>query len=211
MHYADGRALPLTVIVNHLRSLNDVADETPQGAGTIGGRVRAKRAAQAEFLASLVQARLAARPGRAPRAGRRLQRVPVQRRPRRRHRHDQGHAGAGRPRWCSPAPTCSIPDLVDLVEAVPAADRYSYVFDGNAQVLDHVLVSPGALASVSGIAFMRGDADAPETARNLATSSSRISDHDAVVTYLRATPQDVTARCGSRGCRSSSTRSRACR
>ena len=31
VHYADGRALPLTVIVNHLRSLNDVADETPQG------------------------------------------------------------------------------------------------------------------------------------------------------------------------------------
>ena len=58
VHYADGQALPLTVIVNHLRSLSDVADETPQGSGTVGGRVRAKRAAQAEFLASLVQTRL---------------------------------------------------------------------------------------------------------------------------------------------------------
>ena len=41
--------------------------------------------------------------------------------------------------------------------------------------------------------FARGNADAPETARNLVSSSSRISDHDAVVTYLRATPPDVTA------------------
>ncbi len=192
VHYADGRALPLTVIVNHLRSLNDIADETPQGAGTIGGRVRAKRAAQAEFLASLVQARLAARPDE------RLVLVGDFNA----FQFSDGLVDVIGTIKGTPAPASEVvlaspdlldPDLVDLVESVAAADRYSYVFDGNAQVLDHVLVSPAALASVSGIAFMRGDADAPETARNLATSSSRISDHDAVVTYLRATPRDVTA------------------
>jgi uncharacterized protein len=192
VHYADGRALPLTVIVNHLRSLNDVADETPQGPGTVGGRVRAKRAAQAEYLAGLVQARLAARPAE------RLVLVGDFNA----FQFSDGLVDVIGTIKGTPAPASEVvvasadlldPDLVDLVEAVPAADRYSYVFDGNAQVLDHVIVSPGALARVSGIAFARGNADAPEIMRNLATSSSRISDHDAVVTYLRATPPDVTA------------------
>ena len=39
--------------------LNGIDDETPNGTGTVGGRVRAKRNAQAEFLADLVQARQA--------------------------------------------------------------------------------------------------------------------------------------------------------
>lgn len=31
--------------------------------------------------------------------------------------------------------------LVDLVETLPAGERYTYVFEGNSQVLDHILVS----------------------------------------------------------------------
>ena len=58
-----GVASRVTVIVNHLRSLDGIADETPDGTGTAGGRVRAKRRAQAEFLANLIQARQAADPG----------------------------------------------------------------------------------------------------------------------------------------------------
>ena len=210
MHRPDGASVPLTVIVNHLRSLNDVADEPGSDGGTVGARVRAKRAAQAEFLADP----RSGAPGRATRPSASCWSATStpssSTTARRRDRHDQGHAGAGAEVVLA-SPTSSIPDLVDLVDAVPAAERYSYVFDGNAQVLDHVLVSPGALASVSGIAFARGNADAPETARNLATSSSRISDHDAVVIYLRARRRTSRRRCGSRGCRSSSTRSRACR
>ena len=191
IHYADGRALPLTVIVNHLRSLNDVANETPQGSGTTGARVRAKRAAQAEYLAALVQARLIATPGE------RLVLVGDFNA----FQFSDGLVDVIGTIKGTPAPASEVvvaspdlvePDLVDLVEAIPAADRYSYSFDGNAQVLDHVLVSPAALASVSGIAFTRGNADAPETNRNLADSPSRLSDHDAAVIYLRATPSDVT-------------------
>ena len=40
---------PVTVIVNHLRSLSGID-------GTDGDRIRAKRRAQAEFLAALIQA-----------------------------------------------------------------------------------------------------------------------------------------------------------
>jgi hypothetical protein len=38
--------------------------------------------------------------------------------------------------------------LVDLVETLPPAERYTYVFDGNSQVLDHILVS-NALATTA--------------------------------------------------------------
>ncbi|MEO5819909.1 MAG: endonuclease/exonuclease/phosphatase family protein, partial [Vicinamibacteraceae bacterium] len=192
VHYADGRTLPLTVIVNHLRSLNGVADETPQGLGTIGARVRAKRAAQAESLARLVQGRLTARPDE------RLVLVGDFNA----FQFSDGLVDLIGTIKGTPAPADTVvlaspdllePDLVDLVDAVSPAQRYSYVFDGNAQSLDHVLVSPAALSSVSEIAFTRGNADAPETARNLVDSPARISDHDAAVVYLRATPPDVTA------------------
>jgi predicted extracellular nuclease len=33
--------------------------------------------------------------------------------------------------------------LTDLMNTLPTSERYSYVFDGNSQTLDHILVSPG--------------------------------------------------------------------
>lgn len=36
--------------------------------------------------------------------------------------------------------------MSDLVETLPAAERYTYVFEGNSQVLDHILVSPSLAA-----------------------------------------------------------------
>src|SRR5699024_5454623 len=32
-------------------------------------------------------------------------------------------------------------ELTNMIESVPAADRYTYVYQGNSQVLDHALVS----------------------------------------------------------------------
>ncbi|GJF28927.1 endonuclease [Kitasatospora sp. NE20-6] len=45
----------------------------------------------------------------------------------------------------SPALTALTQDgvLRDLVNELPAKERYSYVYQGNSQVLDHILVSPG--------------------------------------------------------------------
>jgi len=36
--------------------------------------------------------------------------------------------------------------LTNLMETIPANDRYTFVFDGNAQTLDHILVSPAIAA-----------------------------------------------------------------
>jgi predicted extracellular nuclease len=39
--------------------------------------------------------------------------------------------------------------LTPLVETLPVEERYSFVFEGNAQVLDHILVSPGLAAGAA--------------------------------------------------------------
>ncbi len=64
IHHPNGAAFPVTVIVNHMRSLNDVEslDPGPSGWPTLGARVRNKRQKQAEDLANLVQSRQTADP-----------------------------------------------------------------------------------------------------------------------------------------------------
>ena len=51
------------------------------------------------------------------------------------------------------------PALVSQVERVPQQERYSYIFNGAAQVLDHILTSPALDAYVTGAAYGRGNAD----------------------------------------------------
>jgi hypothetical protein len=82
-------------------------------------------------------------------------------------------------------------DLVDpnFVEAAPG--RYSYVFEGNVQTLDHVLLSTQALEQFDGLEHARINADAPHIYRAIPTRPDRISDHDAAVAYF-AFPLDTT-------------------
>ena len=81
------------------------------------------------------------------------------------------------------------PNLTALGSAmVPAEQRYSYVFDGNAQVLDHVLVTSNTLPLVAGLEWARTNADFPETFRQDGTRPERLSDHDPAVAYFRLPP-----------------------
>ncbi|MGZ8778548.1 MAG: endonuclease/exonuclease/phosphatase family protein, partial [Thermoanaerobaculia bacterium] len=70
------------------------------------------------------------------------------------------------------------PNLTNQVLRVPAGDRYSYVFLGNAQVLDHALTSATLTSLVSDVRFARANSDAP-------ASMSAVSDHDSLVVYVR--------------------------
>ena len=70
------------------------------------------------------------------------------------------------------------PDLVNIVDLLPAAQRYSYVFDGNAQVLDHVIINEALRKHIAGFAYARINADFPETYRNQPNRVERFSDHD---------------------------------
>ena len=87
-------ATPVTVVLNHLRSLIDIESAEPIGSTglTVGERVREKRRLQAEDLADLVMSRIDRTSG----SDRRPERIRVQRRPGRRRRHHRGIAGAGR-------------------------------------------------------------------------------------------------------------------
>jgi predicted extracellular nuclease len=58
------------------------------------------------------------------------------------------------------------PNLINLIEALPSSERYSYMFDGNAQALDHILVSQGLQPRVREFLYVRNNADFPETERN---------------------------------------------
>jgi predicted extracellular nuclease len=81
-------------------------------------------------------------------------------------------------------PGLVTPPLTDLALALPADQRWSYVEDGNAQILDHIVVTPELAAAGAQMIFAHLDADFPATAHNDATTAARSSDHDVPVGYF---------------------------
>jgi predicted extracellular nuclease len=65
--------------------------------------------------------------------------------------------------------------LTPVSELLPRSDRYTYVFDGNSQALDHILVSPGLRPFVNAVDIVHRHADFP----------SRVTDHDPLLARLR--------------------------
>jgi predicted extracellular nuclease len=175
-------SLPFTMVVNHLRSLLSIDDPVD------GARVRAKRQAQAEFLANLLQSHQA--------AGENVISVCDCNA----FEFSDGYVDLlgtiiGRPAPADQVVTASPdlvdPDFTDLVTTLPRDQQYSYVFNGNAQVLDHVVVNPGLLSKLTRFAYARNDADFPEVFRNDPNRPERLSDHDMPVAYFalpEATP-----------------------
>ena len=173
-----GSPFAITVIVNHLRSLSGVDDPAD------GNRVRTKRRAQAEYLANLIQARQVADPHE------RIISVGDYNV----FQFNDGYVDSigtikGTPTLSNQVVLASSdlvnPNLTDLLGMVtPASEQYSYSFDGNAQVLDHELVSANLLPQLTRIAYARNDADFPESFRNDPNRPERISDHDIAVAYF---------------------------
>ena len=88
----------------------------------------------------------------------------------------------------SACPDLVTNDLTNEVRAIDASERYSFLFRGNAQILDQALTSQQLSERVTGIEFARGNADA---ARILVTDPGveddlavRASDHDGLVLYV---------------------------
>lgn len=61
--------------------------------------------------------------------------------------------------------------LTSLIETLPAEERYTYNFQGNAQALDHLLVSPALGSMLQGYDVVHMNSE----------FSSQVSDHDPVV------------------------------
>jgi predicted extracellular nuclease len=177
-----GGLLGFTVIVNHLRSLNGVDDNTVAGSGTVGARVREKRRKQAEFLANYIQGRQTAN------SNEKIITVGDMNA----FRVNDGYVDSIGTILGTPAPASQVtlasadlvnPNQTDLVDMLPSDQQYSYNFDGNTQTLDHIIVSPTALAILSRFAYARNDSDF--AVKNYeSTNELRISDHDQPVAYF---------------------------
>jgi predicted extracellular nuclease len=61
--------------------------------------------------------------------------------------------------------------LTTLIETLPAAERYSYNFQGNAQALDHILASPNLMPKLAGFDIVHMNSE----------FADQLSDHDPAV------------------------------
>ena len=185
-----GGTLPVTVIVNHLRSLSGIDDPID------GPRVRAKREAQAEELANLITGFQSSNPA--------VNLVSIG--DYNAFAFSDGYVDVmgvirGNPvpsnQVVTPPATITTPTLTDLIDTAPADQRYSYSFNGNAQELDHILVNPNLVSRVTRYAVARLDADFPEIVRNDPNRPERISDHDMAVAYFSLSgAADVSSQVG---------------
>lgn len=182
---ANGSQVPLTFVVNHLRSLIGVNDTAAgsQGWATVGDRVRAKRAAQALYLAEWIEARQSAEPnGKLVLVG-----------DFNAYEFSDGlvdvmgiltgrAAGPGEVLLHVPSPVTR--PLTTLTTLAPPAERYSFTFDGNAQSLDHVVVNEAVLRGSLTVESAHAAINADFSETRFGQGPVRTSDHDPVVVRL---------------------------
>ncbi|HEX6186225.1 MAG TPA: hypothetical protein VFZ44_20215 [Pyrinomonadaceae bacterium] len=170
------------VLSNHLRSFIDI--ELVAGEGV---RVREKRKKQAEDLADLLNDLQAANTG-----------VPViSVGDYNAFQFNSGYDDSlsvikGTPTADDEIVVDASPDLVDpdflnLIDDLPAAEQYSFIFEGTPQALDHHVVNGAARSRNTRIAVARVNADFPEAPAAAYASNAAVpernSDHDPVVSY----------------------------
>jgi len=170
-----------TVVVNHLKSL----------LGYETDRVRQKKKAQAAFLAKFVQERQKADPN---------ERI-VLIGDFNAFQFPDGVLDVIGTIKGKPAPKEQVliasddsvnPDLIDLVDLIKEEQRYSYVYDGNAQVLDHMIVTNAMKKHLAGFGYSRLNADFPESYRGDPIRVERFSDHDPAIGYFSFDEKSVT-------------------
>ncbi|HJQ71636.1 MAG TPA: lamin tail domain-containing protein [Blastocatellia bacterium] len=172
--------LPVIVVVNHPRSFIDIELVTGEGP-----RVRAKRTAQAESIAGLLQELQTNNPGTPVIAVGDYNA----------YQFNDGYTDPIAVLKGMPTPDDQIvvdasPDLVNpnysnLTDLLPADQRYSFTFEGTPQALDHVLVNTSAQALFKGYAIARSNSDFPESFASDASRPEGNSDHDMPVAYFR--------------------------
>ncbi|MFV2056471.1 MAG: hypothetical protein ACC707_08375 [Thiohalomonadales bacterium] len=76
-------------------------------------------------------------------------------------------------------------ELSNLIEKVKPAQRFTYVFNGNAQVLDHILVSRALLDNIKKVEIPHFNSNAPATLVSDPNTPRRSSDHDPIRASFR--------------------------
>ncbi len=177
-----GKPFEFTAIVNHKKSFLGYNDPKQQD------NVRLKKKLQAEFLARTVQERQKAN----------LAEKIILLGDFNAYQYNDGIVDVIGTIKGSPAAVGEVmhpsddlvdPDMINLVDLIAPDQRYSYYFDGNAQVLDHILVSASLRPHVHGFGYARGNADFPAIYRNDDSRPERYSDHDIAVAYFNFVPK----------------------
>jgi predicted extracellular nuclease len=171
----NGAPFPITVIAVHQRSLSGIE-------GGDGPRVRAKRQEQALRLSQYIQGLQTAEPG--------LRLVVTG--DFNAFEFTDGYVdvmgqvtGNLDPAGALLPGTDEVdPDLANQLLLEPPAERYSFVFDGYAQALDHSLTSAGLGPFVRGLDHVRGNADAPAVFEIDPSTALRTADHDGLVLFV---------------------------
>lgn len=173
---------PVTVINNHLKSLINIDDTTNTGTS-----VRLKREAQAEYLAGLIKGYQA--------NGEHVVILGDMNA----YQFSDGYVDTMGVAKGTPTPASQVvvgpsasytapsPAMVDLVTTIgdPLA-QYDYSYNGNAQILDHIIVTPDMLSGTH-LSYAHEDADFPLIQYNNANTPQSSSDHDGGVAYFTLT------------------------
>lgn len=85
--------------------------------------------------------------------------------------------------WSPPLTTLAGSELTNLETTLPVSDVYSFIFNGNSQALDHILVN-NDLVSASTANYVHVNLDIP--------ASQAASDHDPVLVYVNLPPPALT-------------------
>ena len=194
-----GANVPVIVVVNHLRSFINVAQDPGEGP-----RVRAKRKAQGESLAALLQELQTNNPTTSV----------ISVGDYNAYQFNDGYTDPIATIKGIPTPDDQIvvdqspdlvnPNFVNLVDGLPVEQRYSFIFEGTPQALDHILVNTIAQGRNTRFAIARSNADFPEfpasTFASNNTRPERNSDHDMPVAYFSLTtaPTAATVNVGGR-------------
>jgi predicted extracellular nuclease len=75
--------------------------------------------------------------------------------------------------------------LTNLINEEKAAERYTFVFDGNSQVLDHILLSPALLGRWVAVDILHFNAGFPQTLADDPSTTLGSADHDPVEARFR--------------------------
>ena len=174
----NGTPFPITVISVHQRSLNGI-----EGTTASANRVRQKRLEQSRELAQYVQGIQASEPDRGVAVVGDFNAFQFS---------DgfvdvmgiiTGHLDPAGAIQHGPEDLVN-PDLVDMVNTLTPNERYSFVFEGSAQVLDHTVTTQNLSTYLRGLQYARGNADAPVSASNDPSTALRVADHDGEVLFI---------------------------
>lgn len=75
--------------------------------------------------------------------------------------------------------------MSNLTWQIPEPNRYSLLFDGVSQALDHIFVSPSLTAMIRAFGFAHYNADFPASLADRADTAVRAADHDAPYVVLQ--------------------------